>query len=133
MRIVIGYNGHIAALNALALAKEHARVFDGKIYVLESLEGGHDDTKKHLKKIRESTDNLEFAKNFFKSDGIKCETHLLIRGLSPGKDLVKFADDIKADEIVIGVENKSKVGKFLLGSTAQYVTLHANCPVATVK
>ncbi|MEE4599851.1 MAG: universal stress protein, partial [Desulfobacteraceae bacterium] len=27
----------------------------------------------------------------------------------------------------------SKVGKLLLGSTAQYVVLHAPCPVITIK
>jgi nucleotide-binding universal stress UspA family protein len=36
-------------------------------------------------------------------------------------------------EIVVGVKRRSKVGKLLMGSTAQYVILKADCPVITVK
>ncbi|MEX1326820.1 MAG: universal stress protein, partial [Desulfobacterales bacterium] len=65
--------------------------------------------------------------------GIACNTHLLIRGLAPGEDIVEFAEESKTDEIVIGVKRRSKVSKLLLGSTAQYVILQATCPVVSVK
>jgi nucleotide-binding universal stress UspA family protein len=39
----------------------------------------------------------------------------------------------KVDEIYVGARKRSKAGKFLLGSTTQYVVLHAPCPVVTVK
>jgi nucleotide-binding universal stress UspA family protein len=69
----------------------------------------------------------------FEEDGIACNTHLLIRGLTAGEDLVKFADENRIDQIVVGVKRKSKVGKLLMGSSAQYVILQAQCPVVTVK
>ena len=37
------------------------------------------------------------------------------------------------DMIFIGVRRRSKVGKLLFGSTAQYVILNAPCPVVSVK
>jgi nucleotide-binding universal stress UspA family protein len=46
---------------------------------------------------------------------------------------VKFAEDEKMDQIFIGIIKKSKVGKFITGSTAQYVILNAPCPVVTVQ
>ena len=57
----------------------------------------------------------------------------MIRGLSPGEDLIEFANENKIDQIVVGVKRRSKVGKLLMGSTAQYVILQAECPVITVK
>ena len=47
--------------------------------------------------------------------------------------LVEFADQNDIIEIVIGVRRRSKVGKLLFGSTAQYVILTAPCPVVSVK
>jgi nucleotide-binding universal stress UspA family protein len=37
------------------------------------------------------------------------------------------------EEIIIGVRRRSKVGKLLFGSTAQYVILKAPCPVVSVR
>jgi nucleotide-binding universal stress UspA family protein len=53
--------------------------------------------------------------------------------VSPGEDLVEFATENKIDEIIVGIKKLSKVGKLLMGSTAQYVILEAECPVVSVK
>ena len=53
--------------------------------------------------------------------------------MEPGEDLVTFARENNVDEIIIGVRHRSKVGKLVFGSTAQYVILEAHCPVLTVK
>jgi nucleotide-binding universal stress UspA family protein len=53
--------------------------------------------------------------------------------MSPGEDVVQFATDNEIDEIVIGVRRRSKVGKLLFGSNAQYIILQAECPVVAVK
>ena len=59
--------------------------------------------------------------------------HLLVTDLTSGEQMVKFAEDEKIDQIFIGIIKKSKVGKFLFGSTAQYVILHGPCPVVTIQ
>jgi len=61
------------------------------------------------------------------------ETRVLVSSNSTGQNLVQIAEQKKIDEIIIGVRKRSKVGKLLLGSTAQYVVLHAPCPVTTIK
>jgi nucleotide-binding universal stress UspA family protein len=129
-KIIVGYDGTNTARAALALAKEHAEAFEGKVYVVGSLLGGDDSTVDHIKTAEE---NLEYAKTFLEQDDTPCETHLLIRGLIPGEDIVQFAKEIAADEIVVGVRRRSKVGKLMFGSTAQLVILEAPCPVVTVK
>jgi nucleotide-binding universal stress UspA family protein len=50
-----------------------------------------------------------------------------------GENLIWLAELSKIDEIIIGVRRRSKVGKLLMGSTAQYVILNAPCPVITIK
>jgi nucleotide-binding universal stress UspA family protein len=40
--------------------------------------------------------------------------------------------DVEADLVVIGIKKRSKVGKLMFGSTAQYVILSCDCPVLTV-
>jgi nucleotide-binding universal stress UspA family protein len=130
---MVCYDGLKASQNALEHSKTHARAFNAKIFLVRSLVGGADDREEQLKLIKKAENELEAAKNSLESEGIDCETHLLVRGYSPGEDLVQFAEQIDAHEIIIGVEKKSKVGKFLLGSTAQHVILKSPCPVLSVK
>jgi len=77
--------------------------------------------------------HLEYLKETIEKEGISCETHLLIRGIVPGEDIVEFANDQKIDEIFIGIVKKSKVGKLFFGSNAQYIILEAPCPVVSIK
>jgi nucleotide-binding universal stress UspA family protein len=130
MKIIVGYDGSDAAKKALELAKKHAESFDGKIYVLRSMVGG---SGERVEDIEDARNSLNVAIQSIEKDGIACEQHLLIRGMDPGEDIVQFAEDNDADEIIIGIIKKSKVEKLLLGSNAQYVILHAPCPVIAVK
>jgi nucleotide-binding universal stress UspA family protein len=90
-------------------------------------------TEHQREDIEQAERGLEYAKSVFEDATIECNTHLLIRGLSPGEDLVEFAAENEVDEIIVGVKRRSKVGKLLMGSTAQYVILQADCPVVAVK
>ena len=90
-------------------------------------------TEGQREQIEQAEKSLEWAKSLFVENGIACNTHLLIRGLAPGEDIVEFAEESKIDEIVIGVRRRSKVGKLIFGSNAQYIILMAQCPVVAVK
>ena len=81
----------------------------------------------------EFENSLEQEKYVLIDKKIPCETIMSVRGLEAGEDLVQLADERRADEIIIGVRRRSKVGKIIFGSTAQYVVLNAPCPVVTVK
>jgi nucleotide-binding universal stress UspA family protein len=130
MKILVGYDGTNSAKEALNQAKSHAKTFGASVEVVTSMQKG---TEAESKFIEQSERGLEYAKSFFEADGIACNTHLLIRGLSPGEDLIEFANENEVDQIFVGVKRRSKVGKLLMGSTAQYVILQAQCPVITVK
>lgn len=130
MKILVGYDGSNSAKDALKLAKDHAMASDAKVDVVTSMveakNSQYDD-------VRQAELDLEYAKALLEENNIDCETHLLIRGLSPGEDLVQFAEDNRINEIIVGVRRRSKVGKLLMGSTAQHVILNAPCPVVTIK
>ena len=130
MKFMVGYDGSNCARDALNLASRHAKAFGAEIIVIASLEGGTD-TKSG--QVQQAKEDLAFAESFMKDKGIEAETHLLIRGLNPGEDLVKYADENDIDAIFIGVRRRSKVGKLLSGSNAQYIILKAPCPVVTIK
>ncbi|MBM3303175.1 MAG: universal stress protein [Deltaproteobacteria bacterium] len=130
MRILVGYDGSNQSKDALDLAKKHALAFGAKVYVVTSLFG---DKQTMPQEIQEAEQGLEYAKKFMAEAGVSVETHLLIRGASPGEDLVQFAKDNQIDQIVVGVKKVSPVGKLIFGSTARHVILNAPCPVLTVK
>lgn len=130
MKILVGYKGTNVGKDLMDIAVKHAKAFNGMIYIVTSLIGGD---KTEQQEIIDAEKNLEKAKAYFDSLGIKSETHLMIRGFEPGEDIVKFAKENKIDEIMIGVRSRSKVGKLIFGSTAQAVILDAHCPVITVK
>ena len=130
MKILVGYEGSNAAKDALMLSIKHAKAFDAKVHIVTSLSDGDGDD---VKAIRRAEKELDDAKKHFDVAGVASESHLLIRGLSPGEDIVTFAGDNRIDGIVIGVKRRSRVGKALFGSNAQYVILNASCPVTTVR
>jgi nucleotide-binding universal stress UspA family protein len=131
MKILVAYvGGSEIASKILDIAKKHAKAFKASVFVASSMERVSEKEQVSLDKIEKQ---LAYVKETMEADGIPCETHILVRGLTPGEDIVEFAADRKVDEIIIGIEKKSKVGKLLFGSNAQYIILESSCPVVSVK
>ncbi len=130
MKILVGYKGVNVGKDLLEIAGLHADAFRAQVLVVTSMRGG---ANIEQAKVQEAEENLGHTKTFFDAKQIPCETHLLVRGMEPGEDIVRFAQEQAVDEIIIGVKSRSKVGKLIFGSTAQAVILQAHCPVVTVK
>jgi nucleotide-binding universal stress UspA family protein len=130
MKLVVAYEGTNAGERALALAGSRAKLFQAKVYVVTSLVGGNDSP---LEVIEDAKQNLEHAGSILDDLGVTNETHLLVRGMTAGEDIVQFAEEVGANEIVLGIRRRSKVGKLLFGSTAQHIILNAPCPVVTTR
>ena len=130
MKILVGYDGSNACKDALKVAITHAKAFNAEIHLVASMAKGTEDEHSE---ITDMEGELDWLKKDLEKNAVQCETHLLIRGLMPGEDLVDYAKEKGIGEVVIGVKRRSKVGKLLFGSTAQYVILNAPCPVVTVK
>ena len=130
MKILVAYSGTKESEAALELAKTHAKIFDAKLLVVFSSEGGKGEKPEEISKIE---NDLERIQKDISEDGIECEVEQLVRGLTPGEDIVLFAEENDIDQIFVGIRKKSRTSKLILGSTAQFVILKAKCPVTSVK
>lgn len=131
MKILVAYGGGLEVDKAvMEIAIKHAKALNASVYIATSMEKVSERERTDLEKVERQ---LAYVKQSMESEGITCETHILVRGLTPGEDIVEFAVDRKVDEIIIGIEKRSKVGKLLFGSNAQYIILEAPCPVVSVK
>lgn len=130
MKILVGYKGVNVGKDLLDIALKHAKAFEAEVVVATSLMGGE---RTESEQVEEAEKNMDDVRAFFDGYGVSCETHVLVRGMEAGEDLVAFAREKAVDEIIIGVKSRSKVGKLIFGSTAQAVILQASCPVVSVR
>lgn len=130
MKILVAYDGSKVASAAVELAIVHAKAFDAEIGLVTVFSKATDREQKEIWKAEE---RLEKMQTLCEKKGVKCHSHLLVRGASSGEDIALFAQENNFDEIILGVKKTSKVEKMLMGSTAQYVILSAHCPVVTIK
>ena len=130
MKILVGYDGSKVADDVIKLAHLHAKAFKADVYIVTSLE---QDPALKKEDIDKAESKLEKLRTSFRADDIPCEAQTSVSYRSPGEDLVTYAKDNSIDEIIVGIRRRSKVGKLVFGSTAQYVILEAPCPVLAVK
>jgi nucleotide-binding universal stress UspA family protein len=60
-------------------------------------------------------------------------THIEIRQGNPAKTILDYAEETKADLIVIGSRGLNSFGEFVLGSVSHNVMQHAKIPVLVIK
>lgn len=131
MKIMLCYDGSSQAKIALQEAAKYGKAFDATIIATTALEG---DPKEQLNRLDVAERLLKEAKTFLEQEGVACETKMLpANSMSIGENIVMMAEDKGIEKIIIGTSRKSKVGKFVFGSTTQHVILTAPCPVIAVK
>ena len=131
MRFLVCYDETKEAQKALKVAREHAKTWKAKLEVVNTITRIEPLKHSAVKKMEEKMEGD--VKEILAGDDPPYEVNLLLTDLTSGEQLVLFAEDQKVDQIFIGIVKKSKVEKLFFGSTAQYVILHAPCPVVTVR
>ena len=80
---------------------------------------------------KEETDKLNGLKEQIRH---QCQNvYLLCREGSPPMEILKAADQIPADLIVMGTHGRTGLAHTLMGSVAERVVQKASCPVLTVR
>jgi nucleotide-binding universal stress UspA family protein len=64
---------------------------------------------------------------------ISPQVDTIIRSGSPADEIVRTADEVGADLVVVGGRGKGAVGAILMGSVAYRVMNHAPCPVLVTR
>lgn len=131
MKILVCYDGSNVAQDAIKLARNHAEIFGGSLCIAKALPQSHELVYENIQQEEHSLEGI--AKKILGESDIAYETHAIVTNLTPGEELVDFAKRNEIDEIVIGIRKRSKVGKLVFGSTAQYVILNAHCPVVSIR
>ena len=131
MKFMVCYDSSKEAKKALELAREHAKVWGASLEVVNSIMREISLKRSFIEKKEHSLAN-EIKERLGGSD-IPYKVELLIDTLHPEEQMVQFAEKERIDQIFVGIEKTSKVGKLVFGSTAQYMILKAPCPVLTIK
>ncbi|MBA2317138.1 MAG: universal stress protein [Euzebyales bacterium] len=129
-RIIVGYISSDEGRAALDRAIEETKLRGGQLVVVHSMRGGERDEAAKATSYRRE---LRAVEERLDAEGVAYEVRELVRGKPAGDDLAAFANEERADLIVIGLRRRSPVGKLVLGSNAQDVLLQADCPVLAVK
>jgi nucleotide-binding universal stress UspA family protein len=63
---------------------------------------------------------------------VPVEHQLLFVG-DPAEEILRVAQAVKADLVVLGTHGRTGLGRLLMGSVAEQIVRRAPCPVVTVK
>jgi len=128
---MVAYDGSEAAKQALALAKVHARALKDHIEVVRAEERSAGMQYSNIHQLEQNLENE--IKSLMNGEKIPFTTTLLVSSDTAGEEIVRHLNVKNSQEIFLGIRRRSKVGKLLFGSTAQYIILNAPCPVVTTK
>jgi nucleotide-binding universal stress UspA family protein len=129
--ITVAYDGSQVAREAIELARDHAVAFGADIEVLQAVENGADleypEVERREKRLAQEVDQL------MPEGKTPYTTVLLVGSGSAGDQVVRRLERSRSKAVCIGIKRRSRVGKLLFGSTAQYIILNAPCPVVTIR
>jgi len=127
MGIVVGYLATPEGRAALDAAVGEAQRRRTSIVVVVSTRPGEP-----LEQGAQLDAELDRVRADLTTTGIDHEIRLLAGG-DVADDLISTAEQVDAQLIVLGLRQRSPVGKLILGANAQRVLFDAACPVLTVK
>jgi nucleotide-binding universal stress UspA family protein len=128
MEFFVCFDDTPEARRALELACKHAKVWHADLRVVQAIRRKEPLSHKRITEIEKR--QSEQIRKLLKKTPYKAI--VLTDDAEPGEQIVEFAKTIKPDQIFVGIERKSKVGKLFFGSTAQFVILNSPCPVVSI-
>jgi nucleotide-binding universal stress UspA family protein len=128
MAIIVGYVPTPEGVAALESAIEEARLRNQRLVVVNSSRG-----ESLVDKRFASGAEWQSVEERLTASGVDHELTQLVASKDAADQILRLAEDLNADLIVIGLRRRTPVGKLILGSQAQTILLEAECPVLAVK
>ena len=128
MTIVVGYVPKPEGEAALERAVAEAQLRSQDLVVVNSTSGGS-----YADASWATDEQLAGVRQQVEAAGVPYELVHAVVGREPADHLVEVVEKAHASLLVIGLRRRTSVGKFLLGSSASVILMHAPCPVLAVK
>lgn len=136
-RVLVPVDFSTCSKKALAYAVPFAKQFGAEIviaYVVQPYipvpEMAAVDTEAILAQMRESGNELEKLRLSITAD-VKIKT--LLRVGHPAQEIVKAAEELDVDLILLSTHGRTGLGRVFFGSVAEHITRYARCQVLTVR
>jgi len=130
MKILVGIDGSSDSYDTLKYAISEVKMKNAKLTAVYSQFGRGKET---VEEVERGRDIIKRAEKMMRDGGIEPDARLLVRGLPPAVDIVKFAEENGYDQIIIGSRGLSGITRILLGSVADEVLRKAHCPVTVFR
>jgi nucleotide-binding universal stress UspA family protein len=130
MTVAVAHQVSATARLALSHAVQEAKYRDTDLAVLHVVDSALDADREDAYRAGVS-DEIERAVG--SDTEVTWKLHLQTGSGDVGDAIVRIADRLRPDLLVIGARRRSPVGKALLGSVAQTIILEASIPVLVVK
>lgn len=127
--------------SALQAAVDIAKRYNAKLYIIHVIYDVMRAAESHIPHV--SMDKIFREMSEWATEAIDKSYVEEIRGVPgvekkilngvPYEEIIKFAENEKIDLIVIGTVGRSRLERFIFGSTAERVVRRAPCPVMTVR
>jgi nucleotide-binding universal stress UspA family protein len=136
-KILLAYDGSDGAKLAFEKAAEIAQLTSADFHILAV---GR--IPEYAETVSEVEEAKEQASNFYSKIMDEAIRHLSQRGLAanshiefgkPGDVILRMAEDLKADLVVLGTNLHSALRRRFLGATVDKVVDHAHCSVLVIK
>ena len=130
MKIMVCYDNSAVSKNVVREAQAHASQWNAEIKVVSVVM--RVEPIKHTKLVKMEERLEQEIQELFEGVAIPYTVQLHVDDIEVGDKIVKVAQRNRVNLIFLGIRKRSKVGKLLFGSNAQYVILNAPCPVVTL-
>lgn len=130
MKIMVCYDDSAVSKNVVREAQKHAAQWDAEIRIVSVVT--RVEPIRHAKLVKMEERLAQEIKDLFEGVEIPYTVQLHVGDMEAGEKIITIAKRNGVNLIFLGIRKRSKVGKLLFGSTAQYVILNAPCPVITL-